>query len=372
MSKALHLALLGAGQLGGSFALALRAADPAVKITAYDRDLSSARRLQAMGGANAVAETAAQAVATADMVVLATPVRSFDALAQSIAPMVRVGTLITDLGSVKRSMLAVAQALPQALVVPAHPITGSEKSGVAEARADLFTGKLCVLTPETCQDTAAIEAIEALWQSIGADVIAMPIALHDQVYALMSHLPHLIAFAASEYFHTNGIKIPRDDAMLQRFFRIARSNARMWTDIFLDNREALLPALATLVAILGQFERELRRGDAAKAVAPSPRAFMHVPRILASSLIATVTMSEEQLAMNLKPFSGGGMRDVVAPAAEAPEAAMEEISGMADEMAAAVAGMVQQLTRIAQWIGAEDEPALFNALQRMAAHAEEI
>jgi len=373
MSESLHIALLGAGQLGSAFALALRASDPAIRVTAYDPVPAHAAHLLESGGATATASSAHEAVADCDLVIFAAPVRSFRRLAEEIKPALRDGTIITDLGSVKASMLAVIEQLPNARVVPAHPIAGSEKSGPAAARADLFKGKLCIITPNDATDKQAIEIVETLWHLAGADVLPMPIAVHDHIYAAMSHLPHLVAFVAADYFHNLGVHVTPDDAVLQRFLRISRSNPRMWSDIFLENREALLPALGTFTAILRHVAGELRSGkEDSKTLTTAEIAKAYVPRMLASCLISTVSTMEQQLDMSLKPFGAGGMRDIAAPAADDPEHAMEEISTVARAVADVIDVVLAKFNTLAQAIGAEDEPAMLYAITKMVANAHEI
>ena len=216
MTAPLHIALLGAGQLGGSFMLALRENGADIHVRAYDLAPAHSEALRENGGVDAVCDTLEEAVRGADMVIFATPLRSYRTIAAAIAPLLDHGCIVTDLGSVKGSMQAVAYLLPMARMVPAHPIAGSEKSGPAAARADLFKGKICIITPNESTDADAFRAVEALWMLAGADVLAMPAQLHDQIYAHVSHLPHIIAFAAASYFHTLGVKVDGEDGVLPR------------------------------------------------------------------------------------------------------------------------------------------------------------
>ena len=372
MSESLHIALLGAGQLGGAFALALRAANPDIHITAYDPAPNASAQLVALGGATSVADSAAMAVKNCDVVVFATPVRSFRALAEEIKTSLNPATIVTDLGSVKGSMLPVIAALPNIRVVPAHPIAGSEKSGTAAARADLFRDKLCILTPDASTDAAALEIIETLWHLVGADVLQMPIPVHDQIYAMMSHLPHAVAFIAASYFHRIGVQVHPGDETLLQFLRISRSNPRMWSDIFIENREALLPALTTFTAILRHFSTELRSGKAGNYANEIDLAKRYLPRILASSLISSISVMEQQSDMQLRPFGGAGMRDIAAPAAIDPQTAMEEISEVAHAMANVIDAIIPAFTELEQLIGAEDEPALLALVSRMVSDAHQL
>ena len=372
MSKSLHIALLGAGQLGGAFALALRAANPHMHITAYDPAPNAAAQLLALGGATSIADSAPAAVQHCDVVVFAAPVRSFRALAEGIKSSIKPGTIVTDLGSVKCSMLHVIATLPNARVVPGHPIAGSEKSGSASARADLFRDKLCILTPDESTDAAALEIVETLWHLAGTDVLQMPIAVHDQIYAMMSHLPHAVAFVAASYFHRIGITVFAEDEILQKFLRISRSNPRMWSDIFIENREALLPVLTTFTAILRHFATELRSGAAGESVNEIDLAKRYLPRILAASLISSVSVMEQQSDMQLRPFGGAGMRDIAAPAADDPQTAMEEISKVAQAMANVIDAIIPDFTELEKLIGAEDEPDVLALVSRMVSDAHQL
>ncbi|MES2985135.1 MAG: prephenate dehydrogenase/arogenate dehydrogenase family protein [Pseudomonadota bacterium] len=365
MSDSLRIALLGAGQLGGSFALALREGGAAVTITAYDPLPAHAEQLRGRSAVDRVAATAADAVADAEIVIFAAPMRSYRALASSIAPALKAGAIVTDLGSVKNSMAALSTLLPGVRLVPAHPIAGSEKSGPEAARGDLFQRKLCILTPDETSDPDAFAIIEGLWQAAGADVIAMPWQVHDQIYAYVSHLPHYIAFIAASYFHTRGVTLQAEDTVLHQFLRISRSNPRMWTDVALENREALLPALSTYIALLAHFATELRAGEKTEHDDALHVAKHLLPRVLAASLISSVSLYEQQSGSNLRPFGAGGMRDIVAPAANTPEADTEAISNAAHTMADAIDGILPLFRTLETLIGAEDEPQLFAMLSRM-------
>ena len=368
MSDLLRVALLGAGHLGGSFALALKEAGADITIAAYDRDAAHGALLLARGAIDRIAHDVADAVADADIIMLATPLRTYRALAQAMHGHTKPGTIITDLGSVKGSMAALASLLPNARLVPGHPIAGGEKSGAAVARGDLFRGRLCILTPEAA-DSEAVETVEMLWHLTGADVLHMPAAVHDAVYAHVSHLPHLIAFVAAECLFLCGVEVAPDDALLQQFLRISRSNPRMWADIFLENREALLPALGTYIALLEHFAKELTSGENDTGEAPDLVATRFVPRILASCLISGVSLYEQQSGMALRPFGGAGMRDIVAPAAADPEPELEHISRYARAVAADLEYATALLREFASIIGEENESLLLALIEKLVAHA---
>lgn len=368
----MKLALLGAGMLGGSFALALKEAREEISITAYDPITGHAEQLLAAGGIDHIAASPADAVADADIVVLAVPMGAYRAVASAIAPVLKPGAIVTDLGSVKSTMASLAPQLAPAITVPGHPIAGSEKSGPGAARADLFRGRLCILTPPEHADTTGITIITTLWHAAGADIIQMPAAVHDQIYAYVSHLPHFVAFVTASYFHGLGIRVSPDEKMLQQFLRISRSSPRMWADIAIENREFLLPVFATYVALLEHFATELRAGEKAEDADPITVAKTLLPRILAASLISAVSLHEQQSGLDLRPFGAGGMRDIVAPAAHTPEEDTEAISKVAPLIADHLDRLVQQFRGLERLIGAADGDALFAEISRLVSDAHSL
>lgn len=364
----MNITILGAGQLGGSIALALRQAEGDCVITAYDANPKHAEYLLAQGAVDAVTKSPSEAVMEADIVILASPLSTYRKLAEAIAPALDDGTIVTDVGSVKAPMDAIAPLLPNAFVIGGHPIAGSEKAGPEVARGELFEKKLFILTLNDKTDMEAVAILETLWSGLGADVIHMPTAVHDQIYAYVSHLPHFIAFVAASYFHSLGIKMRPEDAVLQQFLRISRSNARMWTDVALANREAFLPTLATYIALLEHFATELRAGEKTESDRLDVAKKL-IPRILASSLISAVSLHEQQSGANLRPFGAGGMRDIVSPAAVTPEADTEAISHHAHTVADHLDALIARFKQLEQLVGAEDEPKLFAYIERMTQDA---
>lgn len=368
----MQLALLGAGQLGGSFALALKDGESDVTITAYDPVAAHAAYLQAQGAVDHVAATAADAVRSADIVLIAAPLGTYRALATEIAPALKPDALVMDVGSVKGLVAELKPLLPNAQLIPAHPITGGEKSGPEVARADLFKGRLCILTPEGEASEKAREIAQTLWHAVGADVIEMPAAVHDQIYAYVSHLPHYIAFVAASYFHTIGVHVVPEDAVLQQFLRISRSNPRMWRDIALANREQILPVLGTYIALLSHFATELRAGEKTTAEDTAQVAKAYLPRILAASMISCMSLHEQQSGLKLRPFGAGGLRDIAAPAAHAPEGDMEAISAVSHALADHIDAVIAQFKTLEQLIGAEDEAALLALIEKTEANAQAL
>lgn len=369
MSDRQTIALIGTGQLGGSFALALLQAGVDAQIVGYDTDAAQSALLHERGALTRVATSVADAVTGADVVVLATPLRSYRAIAEAMLPHLGGHTIITDLGSTQCTLDTLRNLLPATRVVPAHPIAGGEGAGAAVAREDLFTKRLAIISAHEDVPTPIVEAVEGLWHAVGAVVLNMPVEVHDQIYAHVSHLPHYIAFAAAEVLFQSGVKLDLADETLQKFLRISRSNPRMWTDIALENREALLPVISTYAVLLEHFSTELLSGKSEGDADAQLAAQRFYPRILASALISTVHFFEQQAGLSLREFGAGGMRDIVAPAAIDPEAELEKMSQSAPAIAALLQQTVPLFKKLETLIGAEDAPALFDLLSAWVSHA---
>lgn len=251
-----RVAIVGVGLIGGSFALALKAAKLCGHVVGIGRgaaNLESARRL---GVIDSIAADPAQA-GGCDLVMVATPVAQFERVLSALAPGLRAGSLVTDGGSTKRDVVAAArQALGDkvAQFVPAHPIAGAEKSGAEAAKADLFRDRRVILTPLAENAPADVARVEAAWQACGARVFRMDPETHDEVLAAVSHLPHLLAYALVKEFADRGNAaqlFSNSAGGLRDFTRLASSHPEMWRDICVANRDKL-------AAELGAFENRLR------------------------------------------------------------------------------------------------------------------
>jgi len=255
-----RLAIIGLGLIGGSFARALRAADAVSAISGFDPDPVQGKAAVALGVIDLAAATAADAVHEADVVVLAVPVlRTAEALADVLSAL-KPGAIVTDVGSTKQSVLRdvhqVCGTVP-GWFVAAHPIAGTEKSGVAASFASLFRGKRLVLTPHAGQHAQALETVRSLWLAAGARVVEMDAARHDAIFAATSHLPHVLAYsfvelladrAESEEIFSNAGGGFRD------FTRIASSSPEMWHDIVRANADEVLSLLKAQIAQLQQVQ----------------------------------------------------------------------------------------------------------------------
>lgn len=263
------LALIGVGLIGGSFALALRERNLVREIAGVGRSAENLSAALGMYVIDAPFVDAAAAVQDADIVMLAVPVGRMGEIMKTIVPKLAPHTLITDVGSTKQNVIALAREylgehLPR--FVPGHPIAGAEKSGVKAARGDLFQARNVVLTPIAETDAAAVEKIAALWRACGAQVAQMAAPLHDEVFAAVSHLPHVLAFALVDYIarQENAEQLFGFAASgFRDFTRIAGSSPEMWSDICLANREALTSQISAFEQVLAQIKSALEKSDGA-------------------------------------------------------------------------------------------------------------
>ena len=266
-----RLTLLGVGLIGSSVArIARLRGDVAREIVVNARTQQTLDRVMELGIADRVELDPGLAVQDADCVMLCAPVGAFAGLASRIAPFLAPGTVLTDVGSTKQSVIRDVGPLVPAGVhfVPAHPIAGTEHSGPDAGFATLFEGRWTLLTPLPGTDEAAIEAVAELWRRCGSLVERMEASHHDRVLAIVSHLPHLIAFTicgtADDLADESRQEVVNFAASgFRDFTRIAASDPVMWRDIFLNNREALLEMLQRFMEDAQAMARAVRWGDSA-------------------------------------------------------------------------------------------------------------
>ncbi len=262
------IAIIGVGLIGASIALAARRGSLAGRIVAADRSADVRARLHELKLAETVAETASEAVADADLVLLCVPVGALGDVAAEIGPHLKAGAVVSDVGSVKAAAIeAVAPHLKGDVdFVPGHPVAGTEYSGPDAGFADLFKGRWCILTPQGHVRPGAVERVKALWTAFGSKVEIMSAAHHDLVLAITSHVPHLIAYnivgtAADLEAVTRSEVIKFSAGGFRDFTRIAASDPTMWRDIFLNNKGAVLEMLGRFTEDLTALQRMIRRGD---------------------------------------------------------------------------------------------------------------
>jgi cyclohexadieny/prephenate dehydrogenase len=265
-----RLALLGIGLIGSSVArIARNRGDIAGEIVANARTETTLARVRELNIADRTEIDPAVAVQGADCVMLCAPVGAYAALAEAIAPHLAPGTILTDVGSTKQSVLRDVGPLVPAGVhfVPAHPLAGTEHSGPDAGFSELFQGRWTLLTPPPGTDEDAVERIAELWRRCGSTVEQMEPAHHDRVLAIVSHLPHLIAFTicgtADDLEDESRQQVLKFAASgFRDFTRIAASDPTMWRDVFLNNKEALLEMLARFTEDAQAMARAVRWGDA--------------------------------------------------------------------------------------------------------------
>jgi prephenate dehydrogenase len=264
-----RLAIAGVGLIGGSLAAALKRAGAVDEIIGLGRSRETLEQARSLGLIDRIAESPAQA-ALADVVVLAMPVAQTEAVLAALAPHLAERAIITDVGSTKSDVITAARRTLGggfSRFVPGHPIAGAERNGPQAAQADLFRDRNVVLCPEAETESHAIDAVSQLWQAAGAHVVTMSASKHDRIFAAVSHLPHLAAFAlvddlasreeAADFFRFAA-------SGFRDFTRIAGSSPEMWRDIALANREALLAELSAYMNKLGEIATALEGRDPGK------------------------------------------------------------------------------------------------------------
>ena len=262
------VALIGIGLIGSSMAHAIRRADLAGHISGYARRPETLARAREIGFADTLTGSIPEAVKDADLVVLATPVGRFGEIAAEMAPHLKTGAIVSDVGSVKSAVLRdVGPHIPDGVhFIPAHPIAGTEQSGPDAGFAELFDNRWCVLTPPPGTDKDALARLRTFWERCGSNVDVMEAKHHDLALAITSHVPHLIAYnivgtADDLETVTEGEVIKYSAGGFRDFTRIAASDPTMWRDVFLNNREAVLEVLGRFSEDLSVLQRAIRWGD---------------------------------------------------------------------------------------------------------------
>lgn len=263
-----RMALLGTGYIGGSVALAARRVGLTAAVVGYDLDPAAAEAARRCGVVDAIAPSAADAVACAELVVLSAPVAGLAALARAIAPALSPTALVIDVGSVKGSVARAIEPVLGGQFVACHPMAGTERSGAAAAEDRLFDGKLCFVCPGAGTTAVAQALATAFWQALGGRVLVVDVDHHDKLMAAVSHLPHVAAYALAASLAgvmpllEGGGAAAAPTTSLRDTTRIAASNPAVWRDILLENREHLLPLARALEATVRQLRTAMETADA--------------------------------------------------------------------------------------------------------------
>jgi cyclohexadieny/prephenate dehydrogenase len=299
-----HVALIGLGLIASSISHAIRRTGEPVRITGHARTKASRTEATRLGLAE-VFETAAEAVEGADLVMLCVPVGAMAEVTAEIAPRLKPGATVTDVGSVKRAVVnAVGPTLPPGVAfVPGHPLAGTEHSGPASGFASLFDNRWCLLTPLPDGDPEALAALSAFWTALGARVDTMAPDHHDLVLAVTSHVPHLIAYTmvgVADHLRrvTAQEVINYSAAGFRDFTRIAASDPTMWRDVFLNNKDATLDILGRFTEELFSLQRAIRLGDG-----PHLHAYFSQTRAIRRGILEA---GQDTSAPDFGRTSGGG------------------------------------------------------------------
>jgi cyclohexadieny/prephenate dehydrogenase len=263
-----RVSIIGLGLIGSSLARAIRATMPTVALTGTDADPGVRARVLELGLVDDVTDSPGAAVVDAELVLLAVPLGAFAAVGAEIAAELASGTVVSDVGSAKQTVLdALAPLMPEGVhLIPAHPVAGTERSGPDAGFATLFDGRWCIVTPPAGADEAAVAKLAEFWSRLGSKVEVMDARHHDLVLAVTSHIPHLIAYsivgtAADLEGVTRGEVIKYSAGGFRDFTRIAASDPTMWRDVFLTNREAVLEVLGRVSEDLAALQRAIRWGE---------------------------------------------------------------------------------------------------------------
>ena len=263
-----RVALIGLGLIASSMFWAMKRKGLAGHVTGFARSAETRDTARRIGLCDTVCDSLAEAVRDADLVVLAVPVGVMGQLAAEIAPHLKTGATVTDVGSVKQQVIAdVSPHIPKGVhFVPAHPLAGTEHSGPESGFATLFDNRWCLIVPSEGSDPAAVDRLCLYWQELGSHVDTMEPDHHDLVLAVTSHCPHLIAYTmvgvADDLRRvTDSEVIKYSAAGFRDFTRIAASDPTMWRDVFLTNKEATLEILGRFTEELFALQRAIRQGD---------------------------------------------------------------------------------------------------------------
>ncbi|MDP6173254.1 MAG: prephenate/arogenate dehydrogenase family protein [Rhodospirillales bacterium] len=264
-----RITLIGIGLIGSSLAHVIRRHGLADHIAVAARSAESLEVAQELGLADSIYLDAAEAVKDADLVIICTPIGTYRAIGEMIAPHLKPGAILSDVGSVKQAVIQdLADLMPEGVhLVPAHPVAGTEHSGPRAGFVELFEGRWCILTPPPGADEDAMERVAEFWRRAGSNIEIMEPERHDRVMAMTSHLPHLIAYTIVGTA-TDLEGSLRDDVIkfsaggFRDFTRIAASDPVMWRDVFVNNQEAVLEILQRFNEDLTALQRAIRWGEA--------------------------------------------------------------------------------------------------------------
>ncbi len=336
------LAIIGLGQLGGSFGVAMRDCGLFHRVVGYDAQTQHAQTALQHGLIDALEDSPERLVSDADVIMLCSPLSTMESLFQLIGQHGRIGAVVTDVGSVKGFLLPMAtQYMPQQHFVPGHPIAGIERSGPGVANPTLFHHREVILTPlEAHRESQPVLLVQSMWEATHSIVRFMDAGLHDQVFAATSHLAQLLAYAYASLLGATGLEPERLNSRFHKFIRLGGSDTRMWADVYRYNTRPVIGALMDcldalkaqsvhmdepdLVATMFEASESWRIGarqlaDEIEWEVPDPERGLYaltdiLPVMIASAYVHTVALAEERLQTKLYDHLGGGFMGMTRPA----------------------------------------------------------
>ena len=268
MDKFSKVTFIGFGLINSSLAHVFKLKTLAKETTAFSRSKETREKIKNLNIVDNVDNNIRESVKDSDLIVLGVPVGAMESIVCEIAPFLKSGTIITDVGSVKKHLIdSILTILPSdVFFVPGHPIAGTEKSGPEAGFAELFNGRWCILTPNKNTSQVALEKVKFIWEQAGMQIATMDAEYHDRVLAITSHIPHLVAFSIvgtvtelEDQLKTEVIKYSAGG--FRDFTRIAASDPIMWRDVFLNNSEAVLEMLGRFIEDLTALQKSIRWQD---------------------------------------------------------------------------------------------------------------
>jgi len=268
MDKFSKVTFIGFGLINSSLAHVFKLKTLAKETTAFSRSKETREKIKNLNIVDNVNDNIRESVKDSDLIVLGVPVGAMESIVSEIAPFLKSGTIITDVGSVKKHLIdSILPILPSdVFFVPGHPIAGTEKSGPEAGFAELFNGRWCILTPNKNTSQVALEKVKFIWEQAGMQIATMDAEYHDRVLAITSHIPHLVAFSIvgtvtelEDQLKTEVIKYSAGG--FRDFTRIAASDPIMWRDVFLNNSEAVLEMLGRFIEDLTALQKSIRWQD---------------------------------------------------------------------------------------------------------------
>ncbi len=346
-----RITIIGLGLIGSSVARAARERHIAGTIIGCDYNEVSLAYGRKHGFIDIALSDVATAVENSDLVLIATPPSSLEDIAKAIAPSLKPNAIVMDVCSVKEhAMEAISPHIPAGVYfIPAHPIAGSEHAGVGAGRSDLFDHKRVIVTPADPTGLIPIlERVTDFWRAMDARVEAMPAHLHDLVYAYVSHLPQLLAFAAGTILEPYAAQVndhSSEGELLKKFLRLSHSSTEMWIDIFLLNKTNIIKALNRYIDAVEHIKKELSEAPE-DVVSESDELLSRTalfPRVAASCLITTVMEAEKKAGFPFARYASSGFADFTFPASQSPEGDIESIANQYQAVIAVLAEYIDRL-----------------------------